>query len=127
FSRGADRIDAQRVTRELQLVVERRLGVPRVLAHERARIPQLDHVVLDVEVFPGLRLPLDDDRVVARVLEVRAEAAVGLGGRRAAAPPLRSPSSLSLPSGSSYGHRAVAGRLRRAPKDGFGEQRAGRA
>src|SRR5262249_150651 len=38
------------------------------------------------------------------------------------------PSSSSwLSSESSYGHRAVAGRLRRTPKDGFGEQRAGRA
>src|SRR5262249_44131162 len=76
---GTDRVDGELVADEPGLAVERVLGFPRVQTDQRLGVAKLDDVVVDVEVDPVLRLPLDDDRVVAAVLEVRAEESVGLG------------------------------------------------
>src|SRR5262249_10325905 len=78
----ADRVDGQLVTGKPQLEVQRVLRFPRVLAEQRTGVAQLEHVVVDVQVYPVLGLSLDDDGVVAAVLEVRPEEAVRLGRRR---------------------------------------------
>src|SRR5580765_1109120 len=60
------------------LTVERVLRLPGVQADQRLRVAKLDDVVVDVEVDPVLRLPLDDDRVVTAVLQIGPEESVGL-------------------------------------------------
>ncbi len=77
---GADGVHGELVARGPELAVERVLRVPRVEAHEGLGVAQLDHVVVDVQVDPVLRLALDDDGVVAAVLQIGAEEAVGLRG-----------------------------------------------
>ena len=62
------------------LDLERLLRLPGVLARQVRGVAHLDHVVVDVEVGQRLRLPLDDDGVVAGVLQRGAEEAVGLRG-----------------------------------------------
>src|SRR2546428_270980 len=76
--RGPDRVHREHVAAQAELRAERVLGRPRVFAEEVAGIAELHDVVVDVEIDPVRRVPLDDDRVVARVLQVRAEEAVGL-------------------------------------------------
>src|SRR5882724_1820765 len=79
----SDRVDRQLVAHEPRLPVERALGFPRVQADQRARVAELHDVVVDVEIDPVLRLPLDDDRVVSAVFQIRPEEPVGLGRGRA--------------------------------------------
>ncbi len=74
-----DRVDGHAMAREPMLLLERLLGLPGVEALERRGVADLDRVVVDVEVRERLRLALDHDGVVARVLERGAEEAVGLG------------------------------------------------
>src|SRR5206468_7351280 len=71
------------MTGEAGLAVQRFLGLPGVEAQQRLGVAQLEDAIVDVEVDPVLRLSLNDDRVVAAVLEVGAEEAVGLRRRRA--------------------------------------------
>src|SRR3989442_12968398 len=66
------------MTRQSQLRAEGVLSRPLILTDEELRVAQLYRVVVDVEVDPVPRLPLDDDRVVPRVLEVGAEETVRL-------------------------------------------------
>ena len=79
---GTDRVHGELVPREAEVATERILRLPRVLAEVRLRVADLDAVVVDIEVDPVLRLPLHDDRVVAAVLQIGAEEAVGLRRRR---------------------------------------------
>ena len=80
---GPDRVHAQHVAGAPQLPVQGVLGLPGVLADEVPGVAELDPVAADQEVGPLRRLPLDHDGVVAAVLQVRAEEAVGLGRRAA--------------------------------------------
>src|SRR5437660_399444 len=80
---GTDRVDRELMTEHAEIARERVLRLPRVLAQVRLRVADLDAVVVDVEVDPVLRLALDHDRVVAAVLQIGAEEAVGLRGGRA--------------------------------------------
>ncbi len=79
----ADRVHGELVSGQPRLPVEGVLGLPGVEAEQRLGVAELDHVIVDVEVDPLLRLPLNDDGVVAGVLEVGAEEAVGLRRRGA--------------------------------------------
>src|SRR5215831_5541405 len=73
-----DRVDRELMAGEAGLAVQRVLRLPGIEPHERLGVAELDDIVIDVEVDPVLRLPLDDDRVVPAILEVGAEEAVGL-------------------------------------------------
>src|SRR2546427_516620 len=79
----ADRVHRELVAAHAEIGAERVLGVPRVLADVGLGVAELDTVVVDVEVDPVAGLALDDDGVVAAVLQIRPEEAVGLCGRRA--------------------------------------------
>src|SRR3989475_7339989 len=79
----ADRVHRELVAAHAEVGAERVLGVPRVLADVGLGVAELDTVVVDVEVDPVAGLALDDDGVVAAVLQIRPEEAVGLCGRRA--------------------------------------------
>ena len=73
-----DGVHRQVVAAHADVAVERVLRLPGVLAEQRLGVAQLDLVVVDVEVDPVPGLALDHDGVVAGVLEVRPEEAVGL-------------------------------------------------
>src|SRR5439155_1226483 len=62
---------------------QRVLRLPRVLPEVRLGVADLDAVVVNVEVDPVSGLSLDDDGVVAGVLQIRPEEAVGLRRGRA--------------------------------------------
>src|SRR5207245_10945453 len=64
--RGPDRVHREHVAAQAELRTERVLGRPRVLAEAVAGIAELHDVVVDVEISPVPRVPLDDDPVVAR-------------------------------------------------------------
>ena len=76
---GADGVDGQAMPGETVLELEGLLGLPGVLALQMRGVADLDDVVVDVQVGELLGLPLNDDGVVARVLEGRPEETVGLG------------------------------------------------
>src|SRR5207245_9607817 len=73
-----EKVDREHMTSQSQPRAESVLSSPRILTDEELRVAQLDRVVADVDVDPVPRLPLDDDRVVPRVLEVDAEETVRL-------------------------------------------------
>src|SRR5262245_60803012 len=79
LARRPDRVDGELVSDQSQVAAERVLRFPRVLADVGLGVTDLDTVVVDIEIDPVFRLPLDHDRVVATVLQIRAEKAVGLG------------------------------------------------
>src|SRR5262249_28499402 len=81
--RRPDGVDRHAVARQTVLLLERLLGLPGVQSLELRRVADLDGVVVDEEVRELLRLALDHDGVVARVLERGAEEPVGLRGRGA--------------------------------------------
>src|SRR4030095_13211276 len=111
----ADRVDRELVADQAGLPVERVLRLPRVQPEQRLGVAQLDDVVVDVEIDPALRLPLDDDRVVTAIFQIRAEESVGLGrgGTVGAGPDGADGEAARAP------HRQAGGR---APRD----RRAGR-
>ena len=52
LTRGADRVDRERMADEPGGLTQRVLSLPRVLADEELRVPQLGDVVVDVEIDP---------------------------------------------------------------------------
>src|SRR5216117_2058453 len=80
---GTDRVDRELVSRHAEVAAQRVLRLPRVLPEVRLGVADLDAVVVDVEVDPVSGLSLDDDGVVAGVLQIRPEEAVGLRRGRA--------------------------------------------
>src|SRR5262249_31116199 len=79
----ADRVDRELMADEPGFAVERVLRLPRVQADQRFRVAQLDDVVVDVKVDPALRLPGEEDGVLAELFRVGAEEAMGLRRRGA--------------------------------------------
>src|SRR5262249_35656836 len=105
-----DRVHGELMAGESGLAVERVLGLPCIEPDQRLGVAKLDDVVVDVEVDPVLRLPLDHDRVVAAIFEVGAEEAVGLRRGR------------SVGAGADGAHREAAGAPHRKARERAGAQ-----